>query len=148
MMRYSYTATPCIYIASQLMVLCKHSAIAHTQLYTYIYVYILQIINGYLRLLASMYKGNCYAILSQTLTNIVNQVVPHQQLHLLSKVSVCHISCVADQMYEITLGKAKQQEIDHWSVQQSRKPLGIDSKCYLAIEVTLTELFYGVTTGN
>lgn len=40
-----------------------------------------------------------------------------------------------------TLGKAKQQEIDHWSVQQRRKPLGIDSKCYLAIEVTLMSYF-------
>jgi len=66
-----------------------------------------QIVNVYLRLLASIYEGKCYAILSQTLTNIVNQVVPHQQLHLLSKVNVCHISCIADQMHVITLRKAK-----------------------------------------
>ena len=33
-----------------------------------------------------MSKDDCHAVLSQTMTNIINRVAPHRQFHLLSKV--------------------------------------------------------------
>ena len=47
--------------------------------------YIVQIMNGYLKLLAYSNK-NTYVIISQTMTSIVNRVAVTQQFHSLSKV--------------------------------------------------------------
>lgn len=47
----------------------------------------LQIINGYLKLLAFL-NGNCYVIISQTMTSIVNRVAITQRFHMLSKVRI------------------------------------------------------------
>ena len=35
-----------------------------------------------------MSEDDCYAVLTQTMTNIINRVAPHRQFHLLSKVRV------------------------------------------------------------
>ena len=47
----------------------------------------IQIINGYLELLASV-NGRCRIIISQTMTSIVNCVAVAQRFHLLSKVAL------------------------------------------------------------
>lgn len=44
-----------------------------------------QIVNGYLKLLATKH-GNCHVIISQTLTSIINRVAVLNKLHLLAKV--------------------------------------------------------------
>ena len=53
----------------------------------------MQIINGYLKLLAYSHQ-NTYVIISQTMTSIINRVTMTQQFHLLSKVSIMTFSCI------------------------------------------------------
>ena len=85
-----------------------------------------------------MSKDDCHAVLSQTMTNIINRVAPHRQFHLLSKVQysqyiyictytcICMCTCILQikllmklmhaRLHVITLGKVKYEEINHSSI--------------------------------
>ena len=45
----------------------------------------MQIVNGYMRILG-MIHGNCYTVMSQTMTAIINRVALTQKIHLLTRV--------------------------------------------------------------
>ena len=60
-----------------------------------------QIVNGYLKLLATKH-GNCHVIISQTLTSIINRVAVLNKLHLLTKVGISLLLCWAVRVYMCT----------------------------------------------
>ena len=61
-------------------IICCPYAVCHLASVVY------QIVNTYLKLLASIYQ-NSYVIVSQTLTAIINRMPSKNRFHLLSKVS-------------------------------------------------------------
>ena len=57
------------------------------QLFVFLLLSLLKIVNGYLKLLASI-RGNCFVIISQVMTNIINRLAnTKHNFHLMSKVS-------------------------------------------------------------
>ena len=53
-----------------------------------------QIVNGYLKLLATRH-GSCLVIISQTLTSTINRVAVLNKLHLLTEVGISLSLCWA-----------------------------------------------------
>ena len=77
-------------------------------------LYIVQIINGYLKFLAYS-NHNTYVIISQTMTSIVNRVAVTQRFHLLSKVGagvICVPQCALLLMYSCSTMIAIQPVFD------------------------------------